>query len=359
MRLLHCGTYFFLGFLSAAFPLRAEEVSFGSGDDNAIHISGKACEKFTPNEAKSTVRVRVTDKASFLAVSSVPEVSSFRNDLNEHDYNVLVYNLVDNAIEDLSVRTTKQTAEELCVEADGYIRPDSIIQAAAEQAEVAANSAQPEETMTDIVNEVNTSYSEIGGGQTTVIPPTDEAELVKYKATEDGQPTAAVANRAEKNIPVQEPVLPDDSKGLVYVEPTEFFDKSTSVVHAKTVRDMFAEDNNYFITDKKELADYIIKTKVLKAKVDSINSSTNRLHMVVSVEAEFPEEKSSAIEHQNRFVLFNSDENEQEVAFRLMKKLFTAAGEKIKDKVNQAERRRRPDKALPDIITPAASTQPV
>ena len=121
---------------------------------------------------------------------------------------------------------------------------------------------------------------------------------------------------------------------------------------------MFADDENYFITDKRDLADYIIRTNVLKAKVDPINSSTNRLHMVVSVEAEFPDEKSSVIEHQNRFVLFNSDENEQEVAFRLMKKLFTAAGEKIKDKVNQAERRRRPDKALPDIITPGGTKRP-
>ena len=146
----------------------------------------------------------------------------------------------------------------------------------------------------------------------------------------------------------------DDKRGLVYIAPTEFFDKSTSDAHAQILRALFENDKNYFITDKKDLADYIIKTKVLRAKVDPINSSTNRLQMVVSVEAEFPDEKASVIEHQNRFVLFNSSENEQEVAAKLLKKLFAAAGEKIKDKVNQAERRRRPDKALPEIITPAA-----
>lgn len=78
---------------------------------------------------------------------------------------------------------------------------------------------------------------------------------------------------------------------------------------------MFADDENYFITDKRDLADYIIRTNVLKAKVDPINSSTNRLHMVVSVEAEFPDEKSSVIEHQNRFVLFNSDETNRKSPF--------------------------------------------
>ena len=96
----------------------------------------------------------------FLAVSSAAEVSALRDEMNEHDYNVLVYNLVDNAVEDLAVRTTKQDAEELCVEAEGYIHPDSILQAMAEQTESEPD-ADSRETMTDIVNEVNTSYSEI------------------------------------------------------------------------------------------------------------------------------------------------------------------------------------------------------
>lgn len=360
MKLLCSGIYLFC-LLAAANAAKAEDAAFRS-DDGAIRISGRACERFTPDEAKSTIRVRVTDKASFLAVSSAAEVSTLWDEMNEHDYNVLVYNLVDNAVEDLAVRTTKQDAEELCVEAEGYIHPDSILQAMAEQTESEPD-ADGRETMTDIVNEVNTSYSEIKGSKPEVIPPTDETELAKHKAPEsDALPPAAAAQASGSAtvaaLPVSEPAPQDDKRGLVYVEPTEFFDKSTSAVHAKTVRDMFADDENYFITDKKDLADYIIRTRVLKAKVDPINSSTNRLHMVVSVEAEFPDEKSSVIEHQNRFVLFNSDENEQEVAFRLMKKLFTAAGEKIKDKVNQAERRRRPDKALPDIITPGGTKRP-
>ena len=357
MKLLYSGIYL-LGLLAVASAARAEDASFNS-DDDAIRISGKACERFTPNEAKSTIRVRVTDKASFLAVSSAEEVNSLRDEMNEHDYNVLVYNLVDNAVENLVMRTTKQDDEELCVEVDGHISLDSILQALTEQTEEEPGEDE-RETMTDIVNEVNTSYSEIGGSKPEVIPPTDEAELAKYKAPEsDGLSPVTEAQMsgaaAEATQVVSKPARPDDKRGLVYVEPTEFFDKSTSAVHAKTVRDMFAEDESYFITDKRDLADYIIRTKVLKAKIDPINTSTNRLHMVVAVEAEFPDEKSSVIEHQNRFVLFNSNENEQEVAFRLMKKLFTAAGEKIKDKVNQAERRRRPDKALPNIITPTGA----
>lgn len=150
--------------------------------------------------------------------------------MNEHDYNVLVYNLVDNAVEDLAVRTTKQDTEELCVEAEGYIHPDSILQAMAEQTESEPD-ADSRETMTDIVNEVNTSYSEIEGGKPEVIPPTDETELAKHKAPEsDALPPAAAVQASGSAtvaaLPVSEPAPQDDKRGLVYVEPTEFLTRA-------------------------------------------------------------------------------------------------------------------------------------
>ena len=361
MKLLFSQIFLFYGILVGS-ALAAEPQPISG--NNAIKIKGNACEKFTENEAKSTVRVRVTDKASFLAVNGIDEVNTLSDDLNEHDYNVLVYGLVDNAIEDMSVQTTKQDAEQLCVEVSGYVSLDNILKAVDELPQAEETQPAPQETMTEIVKEVNTSYSELPNKPTGVIPPSEEEVIEKHKAplpqtnqlplqNDDADIVDSTQTKAVQQ-PVAEPVI-DDKKGLVFVEPTEFFNKTTSDVHAKTVRDMFVNDDDYFVTDKRELADYIIKSKVLRAKVTPINSSTNRLQMVVSVEAEFPDEKASIVEHQNRFVLFNSDENEQEVAFRLLKKLFAAAGEKVKDKVDQAERRRRPDKALPDIITPAKS----
>lgn len=352
-------------------------------DNGTFALSAQSCEKINAGEEKSTIRVRVTDKASFLAVSRIEEVKSLRNELNEHDFNVLVYSLVDNSIEDMTVRTTKQNSEELCVEVNGYLQLSSIFEAIAKQTEEQQNTdTASKESMTDIVSDINQSYSELPTGKADVIPPTEEAELAKYRAPEsDGyQPISHTLDAEVRANPVSEraprgasalkdyakvlrqpdeaPATFDDKRGLVYVEPTEFFDKSRSVVHAKTVKDIFAANESFYITDNKDLADYVIKTKVLRAKVDPINSSTGRLQMVVAVEAEFPEDKSSVIEHRNRMVVFSKDENEQEVAFKLMKKLFTSAGEQIKRKVDQAERRRRPDKALPDIITPAASRQP-
>lgn len=352
MRLLFFGINV-LCFCAANFAFA--EPLLSADDGKTIPINGTACERFNASEAKSTVRVRVTDKASFLAVSAVDEVSSFREDMNEHDYNVLVYGLVDNAIEDMIVKTTKQNDEELCVMVSGYISLDNILKAVADFPQNSPQQTQQQETMTDIVKEVNTSYSELPDQPSSVIPPSDEDVIEKHKApVTDAQETLSTGT-VEKTTSEDKLAITDDKRGLVYIAPAEFFDKTTSDVHAKTLKDMFENDDGYFVTDKKDLADYIIKAKVLRAKVDAINSSTKRLQMVISVEVEFPDEKASAVEHQNRFVLFNSSENEQEVAFKLLKKLLSSAGEKIKEKVDQAERRRRPDKAFPDIITPAAS----
>lgn len=369
----------------------------GEVDDNAeadkdvIAIFGSACEKEQKDEAKAIVRVRVTDKASFLAVSEVPEVSVYRDGLNEHDFNVMVYSLVDDSIDDMSVTTTKQDVDGLCVEVKGYLHKSSIYTALnnAVGEEEEQGGANLKESMTQIVSDVNTSYADTeieGKHKAGVIPPSDDTMIAKHTAPEsdayqplDKNPTVEIApeqnpqaqpkvaavltdaNPAPKVEPkqiVNEAPDLDDKRGLVYVEPTEFFDKSKSAKHSKVIKDLFANDENFYVTEQKDLADYIIKINVLRAKVDPINSSTNRLQMVVSVSAEVPDTKASTVEHQNRFVLFSHNENEQDVALKLMKKLFLRAAEPIKTKLEQAERKRRPDKALPVIITPAHSRQP-
>ena len=93
---------------------------------------------------------------------------------------------------------------------------------------------------------------------------------------------------------------------------------------------MFDQNAYFQLTEDRAKADLVIYSKVLRAKVDAINSNTNRLQMVVSVEVKNLADDSSYIEHQNRFILFKSSEDEQKVAAGLMQKLLTKAG-KLKD----------------------------
>ena len=96
----------------AAFSARTEDV---------VKIKGEACEKFVAGQSKSSIRVRVTDKASYKAVSQIENLADVRSHMLEHDFNVIVYNLVDNYMRDLMVRTTSQNDEELCVKVTGAI----------------------------------------------------------------------------------------------------------------------------------------------------------------------------------------------------------------------------------------------
>lgn len=369
---------------TTAFAMKEEiaeiaDVDASSLNENVIPIYGTACEKAKGDETKSTARVRVTDKASFLAVSSVLDVLEFRDNLNEHDYNVMVYKLVDESIEDMAVRTTKQNEDGICVEVTGYLNKDNI-SLAFDDATTKKTTDQNDnkESITQIVGKVNNAYSdqEIEGKyKPGIIPPTDDETLEQYKAPEtvskqpvdEPQVIEQVLQQMpeilpQKQVQAPQPPQPEKAKGtekvvndkraLVYVAPTEFFNNTQSEKHARILKHVFAKNEYFYVTEQKNLADYIIKSKVLRAKVDPINSSTNRLQMVVSVEVEFVDDKTSSTEHQNRFVLFSSDENEQKTAFNLMKKLFQKAGTSIRNKVEQAERKKGNGKMLPTIITP-------
>ena len=103
-------------------------------NDNLLPVYGNACEKIKKNEPKSSTRVRVTDRASYAAAENIPEIQSFKNKLSDHDFSVLVYNIVDNYLEAISVKTLVEDGREMCVEVSGGIRAENL-QSAWENAE--------------------------------------------------------------------------------------------------------------------------------------------------------------------------------------------------------------------------------
>lgn len=298
--------------------------------DDSIAVFGSGCEVIKPNEAKSSVRVRVTDKASFSGVSGIAQLSNVKKDFNEHDFNVLVYSLVDEALEDMSVKTTKQDDANICVEVTGFIRPDNLL-AAIQKSE-------------------------------------DERNSIKKDTDKPAEKIEDVVAVAPKEVPSVEKNLPEkveqennvlDKKGFVFIPPTQFFNNTQSEKHAEAIRKQFSNNDYFYITDKQELADYIVRTNVLRAKVDPINSNTNRMQMVIAVELQIMENGNTSTEHQNRFVLFSSEEDEQEVANKLMTKLFEKASEQTINQIEQSERRQNRGPAIPKIITPAGSSNPL
>ncbi len=291
-------------------------------DDTAvISLFGKACETIKTGEAKSSVRVRATDKASFKSVENISELSAYRDKLSAHDFNVLVYGIVDNYIEDLSVKTTKQGNDEICVETTGFLHSDNILKAIDDNYQKFAVKPSDIQETPDYPQALDIE---------------DETALVPSVTDFPPAPVLPEATLSEENVDAEQPVPPAPSEestgdGLskVFIEKTKFFNGMTTNAYFEDLKEIILQKAGVTVTTDKNSADYILKPEVLRAKVDPINTQTNRLQMVISLELYNTRKETSVTEHQNRFILFESSKDEQSVASSLMKKLFTQAGNVI------------------------------
>ena len=421
-------------------------LAFSARTADIVKIKGEACEKFVSGQSKSSIRVRVTDKASYKAVSQIENLADVRSRMLEHDFNVIVYNLVDNYVRNLMVRTTSQNEEELCVKVTGEIpvadiesvvanyspdtpapeydfkeaagveeevlteedewavlppaepaadvlydgddelaaEEDEAVVLAAEETDMTAvekTTTAPtaeviytggEETVEEVSAEV--VYGGLTEDEENVQPETPEEELpevafslaemnveetpAKEPSPEEKTPVvaevdAAAVAPAESEPPAkaEEPADEITETAYVYVGPVEFNNNTHSTKSSQVLKDMFADTEGYQLVASPEQAAYALYPKVLKAKVDSLNSQTKRIQMVVALVLKANEASVSYSEHQNRFVLFESSKNEQEVAQQLLHKLLRKAGRKLYSRIEQAEEKRRMQTR--DVITPA------
>ncbi len=307
-----------------------------STDENVIAIYGAACEKIKSGEAKSSVRVRATDKASFEAVGSISELAPIKKDLDQHDFNVMIYDLVDNYVEDMAVRTTKQDENNLCVEVTGYLKKDNIVAVVKEtfDGKAGANFSEAERNSVERDEEKPFENPENIINDTSLV--TEEKNILNDAID---SPEVASENKEEKIS--------------IFVMPTVFFNETQSETHAQTIKDVLKRSSSLALTAEKNGADFLIKSNVLRAKIDPINSNTSRLQMVVSVTIENMQNKTSSTEHQNRFVLFSSSDDEQKVATTLMRQLFEKATEAILPILEKESRADRVVPSLPQMITPS------
>lgn len=355
-------------FLTTLFMLNSTPLWANEQEDVAediISIYGTACENIKPEEAKSSVRVRATDKASFKAVENIPELNSYGKNTNAHDFNVIIYNVVDNFVEDLTVRTTEQTAEKICVEVTGYISSENILTALNNN--VAKKQALEDEVPTqapimakDIEQEEAAEYPDKlmiedktaeKKQAVTDFPPKPNIQINEAIAAENI--IAAEANEQAQKQPTPQPqintVADVSDKAKVHLLPTRFYNGMTTENYLPLIKEIVEEDGDLTVIAQAYDADYIIKSEVLRAKVDPINKQTNRLQMVVALSVENAATKEITTEHQNRFVLFENGEDEQKVANNLMKKLLKKASEQTLRHIGPNTRKQKSSKS---IITP-------
>lgn len=310
-------------------------------EDGTISLYASSCERIKPGEQKSSVRIRATDKASFKAVERISELSDYRNTFPGHEFNVLVYNIVDNYIEDLAVRTTKQNESELCVEVTGYLSNQNILKAFNENFQkMQRDTSQKAEEYPDRL-EVETSPEAVLP-VVNQMPPRPKPEIKKEIAAE-----TILAERYKD----PEPIAKSDAT-KVFIEKTKFFNNTSTANFYEDIKNIIGEKKGVTIVDSADKANYLIRSKVLRAKVDPINRKTRRLQLVIAMELAEPGKDNAVVEHQNRFILFESTENEQQVANELMKKLLKKAGQQILPKIKI----RNPASETDAVITPTGGS---
>lgn len=284
-------------------------------DPDIITLYSSVCEAIRPEESTSSTRMRATDKACFKALENIGDLSSYRSQYDDHKYNLLIYKLVDTYLEDLTTRTTSQNELKVCVEITGFLNKNNISSAAAELAET-QQEAYPEKL--EIEKEALTMPSPNG------LPPKPEIKIDEKVAIEQ----AEIAD-----LPSSVSKAQDNTKTKIFIESTKFFNNTSTNAFQHNIAQVLEERPDIIITTGTNDADYIIKTKVLRAKVDPINKQTNRLQMVIAIELQSTKDDFKLLEHQNRFILFENSEDEQSVASGLLKKLLKKATSQILPKI--------------------------
>lgn len=260
--------------------------------DEYVNVSAEACEKIMQNESKASTRLKASDKATFIAVKKISDLAGDYKVLSDHDFNVMIYRIVDDHIEDLIVHTTRDGENKICVEIKGRVLKKNIHSVRHEFIDDKVEKKDETEAVAQIVEDVKKEVS---------IKPNNPENLA-----------------------------------LVHVKNLEYFNGTKSVKYANLLK-KYIENNPYFyLTEDIEIADYVITPKVLKAKVDALDAGNKRLHMALVLEVAGLE-KEIISEYQNRFVLFGVEEDNQNTASRLLSKLIEQAGDVVVRKIEHKE----------------------
>lgn len=295
------------GYIAAVLSIPVAAFAQIGESPDEIDVFASVCERMINGESKASARVRAADKASFKAVEEIPELNDYRQKMDTHNFNLKVYRLVDNYLEDVRLTTVSQDQQQVCIEINAYL-PQSAIAEAFDETEAL-------EVETETADEINIT-----------VPPKPEIVINQEIAYED------------------EPVVSQEAKPMIQKEETAVFIDKTEFYNGTSTNGFFAymaqkleEKSGVIGISTIDNPNYVLKTKVLKAKVDAINSQTSRLQVVVALELTDTETSEKITEHQNRFILFNNTDDAQKTAAELTKKLLGEGIAKLLPKIKTVE----------------------
>lgn len=254
-------------------------------------VEADACDERQSGDDMQTALNRAIDKASLSAVKLSGIIQKQSDKIYASVLDVISYHIIDNYLFDVEHEVTYEDAKRVCVKIKG-------------------NVAIPTEELDSLIDEYRNSLT-----------PESLAEV-------------------SENIKQNTAFKPDklSEKKLVYINNMHFWDGSETNHYKEETSHLF-EDNDFFLlTDKKDVADFVITPNLQKAEVDKIDNSNNKMQMILSMDitsdkmADF--DKLSDV--QNHFILFSADKEEQEIADDLIKKLLKKSAFGTSKKIENA-----------------------
>ena len=262
-------------------------------------VEADACDDRQQDFDKQTMEYRAVDKASLTAVKSAGVIQKYGSDLTPAVIDIIAYRLIDEYLANVEHQVTLSEVNRVCVH-------------------VSANLEISADELKSLIEEHKKA------AEPARINPDAEVKMAAEVAEEVKQKTAFKPQNLKE-------------KKLVYIENMKFWDDTDTNHYTDFLKEQFSHSDYYFVTNDKNLADFVIEPELTKAEVDKIDDINHKMQMVVVLQtiAQHDADFKPLKQEQNHFVLFAADKDEQQMADNLIIKLLTRAAADANNKINK------------------------
>lgn len=253
-------------------------ISAANAGSFLLPVKALSCTEKNKAKTSAEMYAEAYDKAALVAIKSSTYMEQKGLELDDHGYNELAYRLIDKALKNVFVATTSENENKICLELNAEIdtlKADEIV--ATHNVKVLSS-----ENIEEIVKEVNILYPDKAGNS-------------------------------------------DNLKPLIYIDNMIYFNGKKSSRFKEDIREYLSFKSEILITDKKELADYILQPHLLHSSINKIDEDKGRYNMSLAVEIQDMYGNIISSDRQNRYIIINKGEDTQQLAYKMMLKLLKEA----------------------------------
>jgi len=116
---------------------------------------------------------------------------------------------------------------------------------------------------------------------------------------------------------------------LLYIENIEYYNHTQSSAYKEQMVEKLSLTPEVIVTEDKKNADFYLKPKLLKSKIDYISPEHSKYTISVVVELRNKADVLVESEQKNQYIIIDNSQNAQQIAQKMLKKLLEKALEDI------------------------------